>query len=76
MNSRDSQNFNRTIRNSDAATSNADLTILDNMEFAGGRDNDSNQPLSARVNDNPDLCDRQDQDKIQPVASNEDFTTH
>ena len=72
-----SQNhLNKTIKNSDILDNNTsrDITLADNFEMGQGRNFESmNQPLSARINENPDLCDRIDHDKLLPVTSNEEF---
>ena len=53
-----------------------ELTLGENLEMAQGRTYESTNlppPMSARVNENPDLCDRIDHDNLLPVTSNEDI---
>ena len=72
MSLKESQNFDRTILNSDAENKSDDLTLAENMELGHGRNFDGmNQQLSHRVNENPDLVDRLDHDKLHPVCSDE-----
>ena len=71
---KESENFNRTLQNTEIENMSLNLALAENIEQMQGRNFDGViQPLSARNNDNPDLCDRLDHDKMHPVTSNEDI---
>ena len=73
-----SQTFDKTIENTEllGGSTSRELALGENLELAQGHAYESTGlplPMSARVNQNPDLCGRTDHDNLLPVTSNEEI---
>ena len=69
-----SQHLDKTILNSEHPKAEISSTNMEPLELKQQKELFLNvgQPLSARLNDNQNICDRLDHDRLAPVTSEQD----